>query len=135
MCDLRSFPGLKTAAKAYELTEEEMTAQLAKHNPIDRLGPLAKARVPIFHVHGDKDGTVPLEKNSAELARRYKALGGVADVLVIPGRGHEAAEGGKGFFQCKELVDFLIRHAKAGSAAAASRNVSSPAAAPPRAGP
>jgi len=110
VCDLRSYPGLKRAAEAYGLTPEQLEAQLAKNNPIDRIAPLAKARVPIFHVHGDHDSTVPLDKNSGELIKRYKALGGQAELLVIPNKGHEAAPE---YFQCQELADFLVKQAKA----------------------
>ena len=75
VCDLRSYPGLERACGAYGLSAVELKARLAEHNPIDRLSPLAKAGVPIMHVHGDADTVVPLEKNSGELARRYRALG------------------------------------------------------------
>lgn len=111
--DLRSYPKMEIASKAYGMTQDELQAQLAQHNPIDRLEPLAKAHIPIFHVHGDKDATVPLQANSAELARRYQALGGDARVMVIPGKGHEPAATGQAFFQCQELADFLIKQAKA----------------------
>ena len=107
VCDLRSYPGLPTACGAYEMDEAELAAHLAEHNPIDRLEPLARAGVPIMHVHGDSDRAVPLEENSAELARRYAGLGGAADVLVVPGKGHEVVPE---FFRCRELVDFVRRH-------------------------
>ncbi len=113
VCDIRSYPKMEIAAKAYGLKIEELEAQLLLHNPVDRLEPLAKAGIPIFHVHGDKDGTVPLEKNSAELARRYRALKGEITVLVVPGKGHENPANGREFFQCKELAAFLIKQAKA----------------------
>ena len=61
--------------------------------------------MPILHVHGDADKVVPLEKNSGELARRYRALGGQVRLIVIPGKGHEVCDE---FFHCQELVDFVI---------------------------
>ena len=67
VCDLRSYPGLKRACGAYGMTEEQLMDKLTEHNPIDRLAPLAKAKVPIFHIHGDNDEVVPLEKNSATI--------------------------------------------------------------------
>jgi len=70
VCDLRSWPGLDKACGAYRLTAEQLSKELSQHNPIDLLAPLAKAKVPILHIHGDKDTVVPLEKNSGELARR-----------------------------------------------------------------
>jgi len=116
VCDLRSYPGLEKACGPYGLTAAELKTRLAEHNPIERLAPLAKAGVPILHVHGDADAVVPLEKNSGELARRYRALGGPIRLIVIPGKGHQVCPE---FFQCQELVDFVTAQAK--SAAHASR--------------
>jgi dipeptidyl aminopeptidase/acylaminoacyl peptidase len=94
--------------KAYGMSEAEMRKHLGKNNPIDRLAPLARAKVPIFHIHGDADKVVPLEQNTLELARRYKALGGSAEVDVVPGKGHEEVPE---FFQSERLLDFLVRFA------------------------
>ncbi|MGA2258617.1 MAG: prolyl oligopeptidase family serine peptidase, partial [Thermoguttaceae bacterium] len=105
VCDLRSYPGLQQASSAYGLSAAELEARLAEHNPIDRLSPLAKAGVPILHVHGDADKAVPLEKNSRELARRYRALGGQVQLIVISGKGHQVCDE---FFQCQEFVDFVV---------------------------
>ncbi len=105
VCDLRSYPGLQRAAGAYKLTPEELEKQLAQHNPIDRLEPLAKAGVPILHIHGDADKVVPLEKNSQIVLDRYRALGGKMKLIVVPGKGHaEIPE----YFQEPRLVQFLI---------------------------
>lgn len=104
VCDLRSYPGLKVAAKAYGLTPAELEAQLSKHNPIDRLEPLAKAGVPILHTHGDADKVVPLEKNSRIVLDRYTALGGTMKLILVPGQGHaEVPE----YFREPKLVQFL----------------------------
>lgn len=104
VCDLRSYPGLSKAAGAYGLTPQELEEQLTRHNPIDRLEPLAKAGVPILHIHGDADAVVPLEKNSQVVAERYAALGGKMKLLVVPGKGHaEIPE----YFQEERLVRFL----------------------------
>ena len=80
---------------------------MGENNPIDRLGPLAKAHVPIYHLHGDSDTVVPLEKNSGELAQRYRQLGGVMTLNVIKGQGHNMWSG---WFQSQELVDFVTRY-------------------------
>ena len=109
VCNIASYPGLRTACGAYGLNEQQLAAQLKKYNPIDRLAPLAKARVPIFHVHGNNDHVVPLAKNSGEVARRYKKLGGKMTLLIAEGQGHS---GWQGFFRCKELISFVIKHAK-----------------------
>ena len=108
VCNLRSWPGLDKACGAYGLTAAQLDKQLAQHNPIDRLAPLARAGVPIFHIHGDADKTVPLADNSGELARRYRELGGSMQLRIAPGQDHNVWEG---FFQCEELVEFVIAHA------------------------
>lgn len=104
VCDMRSWPGLKNAASAYKLSEEQLAAELAKHNPIELLAPLAKAKVPILHIHGDKDKVVPLDKNSGELAARYKTLGGKMELVVVPGKGHEEVDE---FFTSERFAAFL----------------------------
>jgi hypothetical protein len=106
--DLLSYPGIKNAAGAYGMTEAQLNAKLKEHNPVDRLAPLAKARVPIYHLQGDSDTAVPLEKNSGLLAQRYRELGGAMTLNVIKGGGHTMWPG---WFQCQELVDFVIAHA------------------------
>ena len=114
VCNPGSYPGLKSAAGAYGMTEAQLAARLADHNPIDRLAPLAKARVPIYHIHGDSDAVVPLDRNSGPLAQRYKELSGEMTLNVVKGRGHDMWEG---WFQCQALVDFVIAHApKSGDA-------------------
>jgi len=109
VCDLLSYPGLEKASGAYGMRAADLEACLAQHNPIDRLAPLAKAGVPILHVHGDADHVVPLEENSGELAHRYRALGGQVRLIIVRGKGHQVCPE---FFQCQELVDFVIAHAK-----------------------
>jgi len=106
--NLASYPGIATACGAYGMTVEQLAARLGEHNPIDRLKPLAKAQVPIYHIHGDSDTVVPLERNSAELARRYRELGGQMTLNVVKGGGHDYWAG---WFQSPELVDFVIAHA------------------------
>ena len=108
VCDLRSYPGLAKACEAYGMTESELAASLKKHNPVDRLKPLADAKVPIFHIHGDSDKTVPLEANSDAVANRYRELGGTMEVVVPIGQGHNMWEG---FFRCDALVEFVIDNA------------------------
>lgn len=109
VCNIASYPGVAKAAPAYEMTPEALESGLAAHNPIDRLAPLAKGGVPLFAIHGDSDKIVPLEDNSALLKARYETLGGSIRVIVPPGQGHNLWQG---FFQCEELVTFVIKHAK-----------------------
>ena len=111
--DLRSYPGLAKAAPAYGLTAKDLEARLGEFNPVERVGVLAKARVPALLIHGDEDKVVPLKENSAEFAARYKAEGaeGAVKLIVAKGQGHNYWEG---FFRCQELVDFAVARAKAG---------------------
>lgn len=105
--DLRSYPGLATAAPAYGMTEQGLTAQLSEHNPIDRLAPLAAADVPIFHIHGDSDALVPLAANSQVIYDRYTALGGEMQLAVVPGKGHEEIPQ---YFQSQQLLSFMLEN-------------------------
>jgi predicted esterase len=118
VCDLSSYPGIKNACQAYDMTEQQLANQLAANNPIDRVESLAKARVPIFHIHGDSDKVVPLEKNSGALAQHYRSLGGQMTLRIIKGQGHNMWPG---WFQCQELVDFVIANAAGKTNAAGQR--------------
>ncbi len=108
VCNLVSYPGLEKACGAYGMTKDELAAHLVEHNPVDRLAPLAEAQIPLFHIHGDVDQVVPLEDNSGLIAKRYKELGGSMRLVVPKDQGHNMWPG---FFECQELVDFLIEHA------------------------
>lgn len=109
--DLRSYPGLTQAAPAYGITAQQLEERLAEHNPIAKASVLAKARIPVFIIHGDEDTVVTLEQNSAALRRRYQQ-DGAADVfqlIVAPGQGHNFWEG---FFRCQPLIDFAVERAR-----------------------
>ena len=108
VCNLESYPGLKKAAPAYKMTEAKLKQNLAKHNPVDRLAPLAKAKVPILHLQGDSDRVVPLEANTALLAERYKSLDGPMTVVIIKGGGHDMK---RHWFESQTLTDFMIEKA------------------------
>jgi hypothetical protein len=106
---LRSWPGLPNAivyppkGLGFDLTPEQLTAHLSNFNPIENLAPLAKAGVKLMHVHGDRDKTVPIEANSGELVRRYHALGGTAELVVVHGFSH----GGPPFSKSTKVAAFL----------------------------
>ena len=108
--DLTSYPGIKRAASAYEMTPEQLEEKIDQHNPIGKMSVLAKAKVPVYIIHGKIDKVVPLEKNSAELQRRYQKAGAgkLIEVKVIDDQGHNYW---LGFFHCEELVEFVIRRA------------------------
>ena len=90
VCNMDSYPGLKAASRKYGMSQEQLVKKLKEHNPIDRLAPLAKAKVPIYHIHGDVDTLVPLDQNSGLVAERYKAMGGAITVNVKKGQGRMA---------------------------------------------
>jgi pimeloyl-ACP methyl ester carboxylesterase len=104
VCNLASYPGVAKAAGAYELKPEELQVRLKEFNPIDRLSELAKAKVPLFAIHGDEDKVVPLDQNSGLLKERFTAMGGAMQLIVPKGQGHNMWDG---FFQSEELVKFV----------------------------
>lgn len=57
-------------------------------NPVDNLAPLAKAKIPLLLVYGDKDTVVPHAENSELVFDRYKELGGPVERVVKPGQDH-----------------------------------------------
>jgi lysophospholipase L1-like esterase/pimeloyl-ACP methyl ester carboxylesterase len=109
VCNLASYPGMKSAAGKYKMSQEQFTKELKKHNPIDRLAPLAKAKVPIYHNTGDIDTLVPPKDNSFLVRDRYKALGGDMTVTIFKGQGHNYWTG---FFEDKAMAAFIIKHAR-----------------------
>ena len=110
VCNLLSYPGLNRAAEAYKMTPQQLQDEIEKHNPIDRLEPLARQKVPIFHIHGDSDTVVPYNKNTGLLAERYKALGGPIEFELIEGGGHDMK---RHWFESQPLTDFMIERALA----------------------
>jgi hypothetical protein len=108
--DLRSYPGLATAAPAYGMTALELEQHLTENNPIDRLQPLRDAGVKIMHIHGDNDAVVPLSQNSQVIHDRYIGMGGEMTLIVVPGQGHaEIPE----FFQSQQMLDFMLAETSA----------------------
>jgi predicted esterase len=108
VCNLASWPLQRSEAATladYALAREALLARLPEFNPIDNLAGLAAAQVPMFAVHGDSDVVVPYEDNTKLLQQRYEAAGGSISVKLIPGEGHKV---GPSFFECRELVDFVL---------------------------
>ncbi|MEK7382092.1 MAG: alpha/beta hydrolase, partial [Elusimicrobiota bacterium] len=98
VCDFKSWPGGKGKGKGSPADwkallghygfKDEAEALAWKTNPIDSLEPLARARIPLFHVVGDVDDAVPVAENTAIVETRYKALGGQITVVHKPAVGH-----------------------------------------------
>lgn len=108
VCNLASWP-LKNSKAAtladFAMTEDELVSRLKEFNPVDNLQGLLANKVPMFVVHGDSDVVVPYDDNTRVLKERYEAGGGAIAVKVIPGEGHKVSPS---FFECQELVDFVL---------------------------
>ena len=113
--DFRTSPTLPnvvigpTKGLDYGLSLKELDRRAGEFNPIDNLAPLAKAGAKILHLHGDKDTLVPTSANSTELARRYRDLGGVVEIVLLQGlpatkRGHDGPE----LYESARLLKFLL---------------------------
>lgn len=112
VCNLTSWPmrfSRKETLADFALTEDALLSRLGEFNPVDKLAGLASRKVPMFSVHGDKDGPVPYEENTGLLKERYEAAGGECTVKIIPGGGHEISPA---FFECQELIDFIVKHSR-----------------------
>ncbi|MBI1246698.1 prolyl oligopeptidase family serine peptidase [bacterium] len=109
--DLRTYPGLKRAAPAYEMTPEQLEASLDKNNPIARIDVLAQAKIPMCIIHGSQDTVVPLKENSGEVVRHYEQQGeaDLIRLIAIQNQGHNFWPG---FFHCDDVVQFAISRAK-----------------------
>ncbi len=106
--DFTSYPGLAKASAAFGLTADQMGAKAKELNPVERAVVLAKAKVPVFHMHGDSDKVVPHTPNSARLKETYDKADAPMVLQVIPGQGHNMWEG---WFHNQDLVDFVVRNA------------------------
>ena len=118
VCDINTWPLAKGKGPgnpgeiprllaAYDVADEAALAKVVL-NPIDRLKPLAEAKIPLIHVYGDADVPVPWEQNTGVVAERYKALGGEITLIAKPGIGHV-----HGLDDTTPLVTFIDRHCRA----------------------
>jgi pimeloyl-ACP methyl ester carboxylesterase len=83
-------------------------AEAYRGNPFDEaiLAPIAKAHVPIIHVVGDADTTVPPVDNTDILRTRYLALGGPFFEVVKHGCDHHP----HGLSDPTVVVNFILSH-------------------------
>ena len=112
VCNLASWPLKNSKAQTladFAMPEADLAARLSDFNPVDNLQGLLANKVPMFVVHGDSDVVVPYELNTGLLKERYTAGGGQISVKLVPGEGHKV---GPSFFECQELVDFVLKQAK-----------------------
>ena len=109
VCNFEDWPlkrSLEPTMKDFGLDEAALRAQAKAFNPVENLAGLAARRVPMFFVHGDSDQVVPWTENGGLLVPRYRAAGGEAKVVLVPGLGHQVAPQ---FFESQVLVDFLLQ--------------------------
>jgi pimeloyl-ACP methyl ester carboxylesterase len=116
VCDFKSWPGGKGVGKGspkdweslkklYEFPDDAAALDYLG-NPIDVLSTLAEARIAIIHTVGDADDVVPVSENTAIIEARYKALGGIVEVIHKPGIGHHP----HGLDDPTPVVKFIIEH-------------------------
>jgi pimeloyl-ACP methyl ester carboxylesterase len=117
VCDFKSWPGGQGTGRgaprdwqrlleAYGFASEA-DALAYPLNPIDTLEPLAKARIPVLIVAGDKDNIVPHAENGQIVRDRYQKLGGTVEVILKPGLGHHP----HGLKDPTPIVDFMLKYA------------------------
>jgi lysophospholipase L1-like esterase/pimeloyl-ACP methyl ester carboxylesterase len=98
VCDFKSWPGgfgtsdgnadqWTNCLTAYGFTEAEALAY--EGNPVDNMEYLAAAGIPLLHVVGDLDTTVPFSENTGVIETNYVALGGAIKVIHKPGVAHK----------------------------------------------
>lgn len=112
VCDVFSWPGRssgnaglwKGMLDEWGLTEARMNT--FPGNPIDRLKPLADARIPVICVCGDSDRVVPFSENSAVVRQRYTAMGAPFELILKPGVDHHPHS----LENPTPVVDFIVRH-------------------------
>ena len=112
VCHVFSWPGRSPEnaglwnglLEEWGLTDDQMNS--FSGNPIDRLKPLADARIPVICVCGDSDKVVPFSENSAIVRQRYTAMGAPFELILKPGVDHHPHS----LSDPAPVVDFIIRH-------------------------
>jgi pimeloyl-ACP methyl ester carboxylesterase len=123
VCDMKSWPGGKgkspgdqaewaKAIAAYHFSSDQEMLDF-KGNPVDTLAPLAAAKVPVLHVCGDADSTVPVAENTDIVRQRYMALGGSFALILKHGCEHHP----HGLRDPAPIVDFITVYCASGKAA------------------
>ncbi len=129
VCDMKSWPGGRgkgtgskpdwsRAIAAYHFADEQALIDY-KGNPIDTLAPLAAAHIPLIHVYGDADTTVPPSENSDIIRERYLKLGGKFVLIVKQGCAHHP----HGLKDPTAVADFIVANCAEGEAAQAAAKV------------
>lgn len=119
VCDLKSWPGgfgkgtgskgdWEHAKNVYGWASDD-EGKAFRGNAVDDgpLEALAKHKVPLFHVVGKADDTVPVEENTAIVERKYRKLGGT--ITVVP---HQAGHHPHGLDDPSPTVEFIVKALK-----------------------
>jgi pimeloyl-ACP methyl ester carboxylesterase len=122
VCDFKSWPGGKGkgpgSPRDWQLVLEryrfksDAEALAYPGNPVDRLAPLAEAKVPLLHVFGDADEVVPWDENTGLIAERYQKLGGKIALIRKPGVKHHP----HGLDDSTPIVNFIWTNAASAEA-------------------
>lgn len=114
VCDIKSWPGIDREGYS-ELRDQlmkiygfNMIEEMVEFNdnPIDNLEPLVRCDVPILHVCGDQDTSVPIEENTYILKRRYEELGGKFELIIKKGAEHHP----HGLEEPSPIINFIFKH-------------------------
>lgn len=120
VCDLKSWPAgfgkgtgspkdWEHAKKLYGWKNDDEARKFDGNMVDDKpLEILAKAKIPLFHVVGDADTTVPVAENTAIVAEKYRKLGGKITVIS-----HKAGHHPHGLDDPQPTVDFILGCLKA----------------------
>ena len=108
VCNIASYPGLKRACGAYGLTAEQLEAQLTKHNPIDRLESLGQSKGTHLPYSRRQGRLGSLGQKFRPHQGTLRQAGRSMTLEVVKGQGHNMWPG---WFQSRNLVDFVIKHA------------------------
>ncbi len=110
--DLNSWPRKNApkqwaeALEAYNVPESAMAT--FKGNPVNRIGMLVGARIPIIAVCGDADEVVPYAENMGVIEKRYKDAGAPIQVIMKPGGKHHPHS----LEDPTPVVEFLMNNAR-----------------------
>ncbi|WP_454802340.1 GDSL-type esterase/lipase family protein [Mucilaginibacter phyllosphaerae] len=119
VCDFKSWPGGKGKGigdstawqqlkKVYQFTQEQALAY--KDNPVDNLEGLASFKVPLSHIISNADKLVPPNENTYPLIKKYKALGGQANVIIADNQPQELYGHHFNIEYPEKIADFLLKN-------------------------
>jgi len=118
VCDFKSWPGglgsgkgdrgsWKILKKAYGFENDQQAIEYME-NPLDKLGDLALARVPVLTMIGLNDQVVPPTENIFLLSERYVKAGGISTLIPCT-RGKEELLGHHFIIETPEIgAEFII---------------------------